>query len=131
MYQGEIEAAQQALTEAVNLSQAANNLYGMIQALYRLGWMHMFVGNIRLAYNSYQHALHIVETHPAYSRSPYASLLSIFAGGILAEWNELDPAAQLLSTGIALAEQIELDPIPLEISYTLLAAVRQAQGRLI
>ena len=46
VYQGEIEAAQQALTEAVNLSQAAGNLYGMIQALYRLGWMHMFVGNI-------------------------------------------------------------------------------------
>ncbi len=130
VYQGKIEAAQQALTEAVNLSQAAGNLYGMIQALYRLGWMHMFVGNIRLAYNSYQHALHIVETHPAYSRSPYASLLSIFAGGILAEWNELDSAAQLLSAGIALAEQIELNPIPLEVSYTLLASVRQAQGRM-
>ncbi len=130
VYQGEIEAAQQALTEAVNLSQAASNLYGMIQALYRLGWMHMFTGNIRLAYNSYQYALHIVETHPAYSRSPYASLLSIFAGGILAEWNELDAAAKLLSAGIALAEQIELNPIPLEVSYTLLAAVRQAQGRM-
>jgi LuxR family transcriptional regulator, maltose regulon positive regulatory protein len=130
VYQGEIEAAQQALTEAVDLSQAAGNLYGMIQALYRLGWMHMFAGNICLAYSSYQHALHIVETHPAYSRSPYASLLSIFAGGILAEWNELDPAAQMLSAGIALAEQIALEPISLEVGYTLLAGVRQVQGRM-
>lgn len=128
VYHGEMMAAQRALTEALEQSQAAGNLYNVLHSLYRLGWMHMMQGRTRLPFYSFQHALQLVETHPQYRRSPHVSLISILMGELLREWNELESAEQMLKQGIESCEQNGFDTAPLGAGYTILAQVKQAQG---
>jgi LuxR family maltose regulon positive regulatory protein len=128
-YSGELAAAEQALTEALELSQAAGNLYGVMQALYRLAWKHLLQGQLRLAYRTYQHALHLAQNHPEYRRSPNISLIYLLMGDILREWNALDNAAQVVSQGIDHCQQSGYE-IVLPLGVLFLARVRQAQGRI-
>jgi LuxR family maltose regulon positive regulatory protein len=127
-YNGELAAAEQALTEALELSQAAGNLYDVMHALYLLGWKHRNSGHLHLAYRAYQRALRLVECYPQYSRSPHVSLSSLMLSEILQEWNVLDEAAQAVSQGIEHAQQNGFEKV-LSVGAIILARVRQAQGR--
>jgi LuxR family maltose regulon positive regulatory protein len=127
-YNGELAAAEQALKEALELSQAAGNLYGVMHALYRLAWKHTQAGKLRLAYRTHQQALHLVQSHPEYRRSPHVSLIFITMGDILREWNLLDDAAQAVSQGIEHCQQSGFEKA-LPFGAISLARIRQAQGR--
>ena len=128
VYHGEMMAARDALIEALELSQAAGNVYNVLHSLCRLGWMYMMQGQSHQPYHSFQRALHLVETHPQFKRSLHVSLIYIFMGEILREWNELDRAAHMLKQGIEICEQNGFDTGSLGAGYTILAQVKQAQG---
>jgi LuxR family maltose regulon positive regulatory protein len=128
VYSGELAAAEQALAEALELSQAAGHLYDLMHALYLLAWKHTASGHLHLAYRTYQRALHLVESHPQSNRSPHVSLSSLMLGEILREWNLLDDAAQAVSQGIEHAQRSGFEKA-LRVGAIFLARVRQAQGR--
>lgn len=127
-YNGELAAAEHALLEALEISQAAGYLYGVMHALYRLGWKHTDAGHLHLASHTYQRALHLVESHPEFRRSPHIGLLSIMLGDLLREWNALEEAAQAVSHGIEHTRQSGFAKA-LAIGLVILARIRQAQSR--
>ena len=127
-YNGDMEAAQQALTAAVELGQAAGNLHGVLYALYRLTWQPVHQGQLRQAYNNAQRALQFVETHPELRKSPDVGLIYSVMGGVLHEWNKLEAAAEALIEGITLCEQNGVEMAVVGGAYTTLAQVRQDQG---
>jgi LuxR family transcriptional regulator, maltose regulon positive regulatory protein len=126
-YNHEIAAAQQALSQALELSQAADNLYNVLHALYMMAETQAMRGQFRQAYRTYQRVLHVVELHPEYGRSRHVGLTYIMMGQILYEWNQLTDAEQLLHKGIEHAQQNGVDAAIL-IGDMFLAHVRQAQG---
>jgi LuxR family maltose regulon positive regulatory protein len=127
-YNGELAAAERALTEALELSQAAGHLYDVMHALYLLGWKHTASGQLRLAYRTYQRALRLVESHPQYRRLPHVSLSSMMLGEILRERNALDEAAQAVNQGIEHAQQSGFEKAA-ALGAIFLARIRQAQGK--
>jgi ATP/maltotriose-dependent transcriptional regulator MalT len=127
-FNGELAAAEQALTEALEANQAAGNLYGAIDALYHLGWQHWLAGHLHLAYSTYRRALHLVESHPEYRRALRISIIFIAMGEILREWNALDEAAEAVNQGIEYGQQSGLEKA-LSFGVVFLAHIRQAQGR--
>jgi LuxR family maltose regulon positive regulatory protein len=126
-YSGELAAAERALTEALELSQAAGNLYDVMHALYLLGSNHTAAGHLRLAYHTYQRALHLVQSCPEYRRSPHLGLICMMMGELLREWNALEEAAQAVNQGIEHAQQSGFEKA-LAIGAIFLARIRQAQG---
>jgi LuxR family maltose regulon positive regulatory protein len=127
-YKGELAAAEQALTEAIEVSQAAGNLHGVMDALYLLAWKHWLAGHLHLAYRTYQRALHLDQSHPESRRSPRVGVISIMKGEILREWNALDDAAQAVSQGIEHCQQSGFEKA-LSFGAIILARIRRAQGR--
>ncbi len=127
-YNGKLAAAERAWTEALELSQAAGNLYDVMHALYQLAWKHTTSGHLRLAYHTYQRALHLVQSYPEYRRSPHVGLIYMLMGDTLLEWNALADAAQAVSQGIEHAQQNGFEKA-LSVGAIFLARIRQAQGR--
>jgi len=123
---GDAQAANQALAEAVQFSQRAHNVMFAVISLAQLAEQHIAQGRLHQAAALYRQAIQLAEEQSA-SPPPVASLAYSGLGEVLREWNRLDEAARYLNTSIELGlqwnEAMTLD------GYISLARLRQAQGQ--
>ena len=101
---GNIEAAWQAYSDAVELSQASGNFNADITALSRLGDLHLLQGQLNQADRHFRRALQLA-TRDGRQPTPIATHAYTGIAQILAERNQLEEAIEHYGTSIRLAEQ--------------------------
>ncbi|MCI0710768.1 MAG: LuxR C-terminal-related transcriptional regulator [Chloroflexi bacterium] len=101
---GKIEAAQQAYSDAVELSQASGDFNATITALSRLGDSHLLQGHLNQADLQFRRALQLA-TWDGKQPSPVATRAYAGIAQILAERKQLEEAIGHYGTTIHLAEQ--------------------------
>jgi LuxR family maltose regulon positive regulatory protein len=123
---GDAQAANQALAEAVQFSQRAHNVMFAVISLAQLAEQHIAQGCLHQAAALYQQAIQLAEAQNA-PPSPVTSMAYSGLGEVLREWNRLDEAAHYLNKSIELGlqwnEAMTLD------GYISLARLRLAQGQ--
>jgi LuxR family maltose regulon positive regulatory protein len=121
----DIAAASQAYTEAWAIGQAAGNSLLSLMAMVQLADMKVQQGLLHAAGDIYQQAIRLA-SGPG-KQLPFTGIAYASLGRLLYEWNDLDGAAQCLTTCIELGRHWESADIRLAGSVSL-AQVRQAQG---
>lgn len=120
---GQVQQASTVLSQAVELSQQANNRMGMIFALADLGDTRFLQGRLQEAIQTFQRILDL----QAHYQSPAFGTAYVGMGNALRERNQLAEAVQFLTDGLEIAEQHQIAGI-LRPGYVTLARVRWAQG---
>ena len=121
----DIAAASQAYTEAQAIGQEAGNILVSLIAMVQLADLKVQQARLREAGDIYQQAIRL-GAGPG-KQLPVTGMVYASLGRLLYEWNNLDGAAQCLTTCIELGRQWESTDMRLTGSVDL-AHVRQAQG---
>jgi LuxR family maltose regulon positive regulatory protein len=121
----DIAAASQAYTEARAIGQEAGNSLLSLMAMVQLADLKVQQGKLHAAGDIYQQAIRLA-SEPG-KQLPFTGIAYASLGRLLYEWNNLDEAAQCLTTCIELGRQWESTDMRLAGSIDL-AQVRQAQG---
>jgi LuxR family maltose regulon positive regulatory protein len=124
----EPEAAEQALNEAITISQAAGRTYLTLAAISTLGHLRDTQGLLHRAVETQKQALELAH-EPGGQPIPIAGMAYVGLAEVLYEWNDLDAAQHNAMQGIKL---LELGGFPYYriIGLTILARVHQAWGDL-
>jgi LuxR family maltose regulon positive regulatory protein len=123
---GEVVAASQAFTEAIDLCRAAGHSYAAMIATMHLARVRAMQGQLHAAAELHQRALDMA-AEQGWGQLPMVGLPHVWWGKLLYEWNDLEAATSHLLAGIALAEPAHQEVVLLE-GYATLARVKQAQG---
>lgn len=123
--QGDFSSASQAYRKAVEISQAAGNLYSALTAAGQLGDLAMLQGKLNEAVEIYENAIRL--TSEAGKSFLVAAIVYIPLGRLMYEWNDLDAAAHYLKIGRELSNLWEIGDIQ-ALACISLALVRQVQG---
>ncbi|MEP7357435.1 MAG: LuxR C-terminal-related transcriptional regulator, partial [Anaerolineales bacterium] len=99
---GEAEAANQALTEAMDQSRATGHVAAYLSAANYLALLRVQEGRLREAAALYREALRLVTVA---GEASYSGIERIGLGTILREQNDLEQAAGLIEAGLPLAER--------------------------
>ncbi len=121
---GDKQAAQLALDELAHMSQVAQDVYSVAQAMYNLAQLQVMRGNLRQAATTYQKAIGTIEQK---SLRFVAGGLYIGLSCILLEWLDVEGAEQYLLRGMERTKTWS-DPGLLEYGAQMLAMLRWAQG---
>jgi LuxR family maltose regulon positive regulatory protein len=130
--QGQLAEAGQALTEAIALSRATDNLVTTLEALNNLARLEVEQAQLQRAAQLHRQALHAVETWARKQqqpdlRLPNAGLAYLGLADIHREWNELEAAHEFAATALELGLAWHvLDTV--QVAYATLAWILQAQG---
>ena len=122
---GEVVAASEAFTAAIELCHLAGHSYAAMISTMHLARVRAVQGQLHAAAELYQRALHMA-SEQGWRQLPMVSLPHIWWSKLLYEWNDLASAARHLLKGIELAGPGE--PRILLEGYRTLAYVKQAQG---
>ncbi|MDP9375352.1 MAG: helix-turn-helix transcriptional regulator, partial [Chloroflexota bacterium] len=124
---GEVAAAERALVESeLGERRFAGDLILVGVKYAALGRLRMLRGRLHEAEHTYRRRLEVAIA-PGGQVLPIAGWAYRGLGELLAEWDDLEGAARLLTRSIALNEQAA-EPVNLAGSYVAVARVRQAQG---
>ena len=121
----DIAAASQAYTEAQAVGQAAGNSLLSLMAMVQLADLKAQQAKLHAAGDLYQQAIRLAGG-PG-KQLPFTGVAYASLGRLLYEWNDLDGAAQCLTTCVELGRQWVSADMRLTGSVSL-AQVRQAQG---
>lgn len=121
---GDLSAARQVLTEAVNLRSTAGNVLLTYLGLYHLANVANREGKLHEAAAFAQDALALARTTSG-AELPIAGLAHITLAGLAYEWNDLDRAMAHVERGLELSKGWWVRDAVLEAYYTL-ARIRQA-----
>jgi len=121
----DIAAASQAYTEARAIGRAAGNSLLSLMAMVQLADLKVQQGQLRAAGDIYRQAIRLA-SRPG-KQLPFTGIAYASLGRLLYEWNDLEDAAQCLTTCIELGRHWESADMRLTGSVSL-AQVRQAQG---
>jgi LuxR family maltose regulon positive regulatory protein len=126
---GEATAADQAMAEAMAISQATGNSYVAVMALCNLAVMQMDRGRLRQAAETFQEALQRAAAYAeeAGHRLAVSGYAYTYLARLLSEWNELEAAMSHVQQGIRLCQQWG-EPQLLVGGYLSLAQVLLAVG---
>jgi LuxR family maltose regulon positive regulatory protein len=102
--QGDLRAADQAFTEAAQLSQQAGNSVTALIALGRAVDAQVLGGHLRRASATYQQALDLA-AECTLAACPALGIALVAMGGVLYEWGDVRGAEHTLRQGIAACEQ--------------------------
>jgi LuxR family maltose regulon positive regulatory protein len=122
--QGDVDAAEQAYTEALSLAQAAGDRDGVLLAFTRLGQVHESRNQLHAAVEAYQSALQLMGENPI----PFATVVYLGLARIYFEWNDLETAEKygLLSFQLGLLNDQVVDrPI---LSQLFMSRLKLTQG---
>jgi LuxR family maltose regulon positive regulatory protein len=123
---GEISAASQALTEAIDLCRMAGNNYGTLVATIHLARVRATQGQLHAAAELHHRALHLA-AEQGWDQLPVVGTLHVLRGKLLYEWNDLPAATQHLLEGLKRLRSDQQRWTRLE-GYATLARIKQAQG---
>ena len=126
---GDTTAASRASSEAVILSEAAENIYVTLVALRELALVKVAQGRLREAAELYRKALQL-GLEQGYELLPVMGYVYIGLGDLLREWDNLEAALYHLTEGIKLCKQGGL-VVPLPDGYISLSRVKQARGDIV
>ncbi len=122
---GDAQTANQALTEAIRLSQQAQNTMVAVISMAQLAEQYIAQGHLHQAAELYQQAIQLADDQNT-PPPPVISMAYNGLGEVLREWNQLTEATQSLNKGIELGRRwnsaMSMD------GYISLARVNQAQG---
>jgi LuxR family maltose regulon positive regulatory protein len=138
---GDIEAASQILSEALESSQAAGATMVTLGSLWALAYLRVLQGRLREATGIYQQLPQFATEYGGGPLLAYTGTAYMGMGELLYEWDDLEAATFYLQEGIKLAESYGKN-IPVRISpgdinydylwccygYCVLARVKQAHG---
>lgn len=122
---GEVTAASEALTQAINLGRRVGHRYATMIATLHLARVRVMQGQLHAAAELLQRALHMAAEH-GWEQLPMVGFAHIWWGKLLYEWNDLEAATQHLLEGLQRGQP----RIVLE-GCAMLARVKQAQGDLV
>lgn len=128
LHAGELEKAQQTLTEAVSSCLQSNDARRALVTLYSLGQIQVLLARPDLANASYLRGQLLASRYGLTQAAEIGHIL-IGRGRVLCEWNELEAAEAHLLAGIKLARQGGHTVQALG-GILALACVKQARGRL-
>jgi LuxR family maltose regulon positive regulatory protein len=120
-HMGMMEAAEEALTEAMETGKASDNHYSMLTALIFQGRVHAVRGQLHKAASYFQNALE------RGGRIPINALAHMDLGTLHYEWNNLEKSAQHLEAAIEFSRLGKNDEFVVS-SWIRLARTRLAQG---
>ena len=100
----DLAGASRAFAEAARVGQRAGNFHVAIPALCSLAGLHIELGHLRQAADTYHQALKLA-AEPDGHRSQAAGRATVGLGDLLREWNELEAAEQQVRRGL---EQLRL-----------------------
>jgi LuxR family maltose regulon positive regulatory protein len=123
---GNLEEARQAYLEAVQISQAAGNLYMSIISKTNLAEVLMEQGELHQAARILAETLENT-SRPDGQKLPLADRIYASLGKISYEWNELDEANRYIHQSIELCRQWGNDNL-LSRGYIMMARLEQAKG---
>ena len=125
--QGDVIGAEQALTEAQHMAQAAGNVYLFVTAAANHAIMQRALGTLHLAQATCSAALAWVTQHNAHA-FPVVGGLYLNLADLLREQNDLATAQRDAETALARTNQ-EINPFAMAIlSRLVLARIQQAYG---
>ena len=120
---GDVEAAGNAVNEAIALSRQAGNAYYALTTTSLLGQLRMAQGRLREAATAYEQALHLAAQE--YGEIPSVAPAHVGLSDVLLEWNELGGAERHAQQAITLGRQGG-DLSTLILGYLTLARVKSA-----
>jgi LuxR family maltose regulon positive regulatory protein len=123
---GNLEAASRALTEAIQISQDADQKYLILRAMTTLGQVQKSQGLLRKAIETHQKAIDLA-SEPGKQPVPLAGIAFVGIADSLYEINDLESAMYYAREGIKLQELGGFVAYLL-FGYAVLARVYQAQG---
>jgi LuxR family transcriptional regulator, maltose regulon positive regulatory protein len=122
--QGDLAEAGRAYAEALSLARAAGDDIDSILASIRLGQVQEEKNQLRLAAETYQQVLQLVDEYsPSNASIAYLGMARVFY-----EWNELDAAEQYTERAVKLARQYDQVIDRLILSEMFLARLKLARG---
>jgi LuxR family maltose regulon positive regulatory protein len=126
---GDVAAADQALADAVAISQATGDSYVAVMVLCNLAAVQAQQGRLRKAADTFRDALQLAEKYAgrAGRRLPVVGYAYTYLAQVVCEWNDLDAATSYVREGIELCRQWG-EPQLLTGGYMSLATVLQAIG---
>jgi LuxR family maltose regulon positive regulatory protein len=123
---GEVVAASQGFTEAIDLCRMASHRYGAMIATMHLARVRATQGQLHAAAELHQRALPMADEQ-GWGQLPMVGLPHVWLGKLLYEWNDLPSAVHHLMNGIKLTGPGGQPRVLLE-GYATLALVKQVQG---
>ncbi len=123
---GELDRAEQALSEAILLGQKQGNVHVVAAAFGNLASAQAIQGELNKAMQTCQRGLQIVQEMAGRS-SPLSGRLQVELGALLYEHNDLEPSLQHLQDGISVAKTWGYMDALLP-GYTGLARLRATKG---
>ena len=121
---GERAAANQALAEALAITQTSASMFSTILAVMHLGRLQELDNQLHQAAETYRRVLHMVGDQP----QPNASDAYLGLARIHYEWNDLDAAEQYGQQGLQLARQFDRLLDRFILYEVFLARLKLAQG---
>jgi LuxR family maltose regulon positive regulatory protein len=127
--QGDFDAAEDTLVEAVAVSRGTRNNHVTVTNLCDLAELQTARGKLRQAAATCRQALRLAydDSEPGRGRLPVAGLACTSLSHVLREWNELESAVRYAQEGVQLAEAWGWAEIVVK-AYIALAQARQATG---
>ena len=123
---GDLQAANEALAEAVEIGRTANHAYGTLTAMVWQARVQAAQARLREAEDSFRRALHFV-TEQGIELLPAAGLAHLGMGALLYERNELEEAERELEEGTDQAERTR-EVSNLVWGYVTLSRAKRARG---
>ena len=123
---GDLEAAEEALAEAIEIGLVGDHAYGTLAAMVWRARVQMEQGRLREAENSFRRALLFV-TERGVGLLPAAGLAHLGMGALLYERDELDRAERELEEGVGLVQRAR-EVSNLVWGYVTLSRTRRARG---
>ncbi len=130
LFAGKLDAARQHSLKAQALSEAANNIHGMLAAMFILGEVYFRQGELHQAAQLYRQVLTVVGKvvevgEPLEDRSGVLTRLA----GLAYEWNDLEQAEQDASQALDLGQRLAIEELRVH-SSLVLARVQHARGEI-
>ncbi len=122
--QGDRDAARQAYTEAIAISQASGNIRFTIVATISLGVIQEFDNHLAQAAETFRRGLQLAGDHP----QPFENEAHLGLARIFYQWNDLEAAEQHGQQGLHLARQFDRVIDRFVICEVFLARLKLAQG---
>ena len=126
LLEGDTAGAQEAVSQAIKMGQAAGNTHLVVPATCFLADLQAAAGRLRWADETYRQALQLAAEGSG-RLLPVAAEAYLGMGSLQYEWNDLETATRHLTESVELGKRWGNAGI-IALSYAALAGVRQAQG---
>jgi len=126
---GDVDAADQALSEALTISRATRDSHVTVVILGNIAAIQIGRGQLRRAEDSLRDALQVADAYAerAGSELPVSAYAHVSLGSLLLQWNDLQAAWDHLQEGVRLSRRWG-EPLRLSGAYLQLANLLQARG---